>query len=135
MHSVYENTKYIFPLKEYPVDIELYVLKGLGSFYLIFNMLIPLDLACNIILVKLFYTLYLEADSHFIDVEKSVEEGGSLIGCSVRNMTKLEDVAQIDHVFCDKTGTLTQNKLIFRNLVFGQELFELDDKKPDDYAQ
>lgn len=100
----------------------------MGSFYLLYNLLIPLDLAVNIVLVKMFYTLYLEADVEFIDVEKSIEQGqGSLVGCSVRNMTKLEDVARIDHIFCDKTGTLTQNKLIFKYLAFGPDLFRLDE--------
>ena len=59
-----------------------------------------------------------------MDLEKSVESGtGEPVGCSVQNMTKLEDVARIDHIFCDKTGTLTQNKLIFKFLVFGEKEF------------
>jgi len=26
-------------------------------------------------------------------------------------------MAEIDHIFCDKTGTLTKNELIFREMV------------------
>ena len=29
----------------------------------------------------------------------------------------LEDLARVNHVFCDKTGTLTKNELRFRGLV------------------
>lgn len=71
-----------------------------------FNALIPLDLAVNLILTKMFYSIYVEADSEFVDEEKSID-AGKPVGCSVRNLTMLEDVARITHVFCDKTGTLT----------------------------
>lgn len=136
LHSKHDRLEYLFPKFEQPIDIELYVLKALGSFYLIFNLLIPLDLAVNIILVKMFYTIYVEQDAEFVDLEKSIEQGeGKLVGCSVRNMTKLEDVAQIDHIFCDKTGTLTQNKLIFKYLVFGAKKFELDQEQAKEYAK
>ena len=115
MHHYLYNEK-----KDYPINIELFVIEAVGSFYLIFNLLIPLDLAVNTILIKMVYTLFVEVDAAFIDEEKSIEQGdGSLVGCSVRNMIKLEDVAQIDNIFCDKTGTLTQNKLIFKALAYG----------------
>lgn len=84
----------------------------MASFYLVFNLLIPLDLAINMILVKMFYTLYVECDAWFKDVDATIEQNGpdgNLVGCSVRNMTKLEDLAQVNHIFCDKTGTLTKN--------------------------
>ena len=101
-------------------------MEAVGSFYLIFNLLIPLDLAVNTILIKMVYTIFLEMDASFVDEEKSIEQGnGQLVGCSVRNMIKLEDVARIDNIFCDKTGTLTQNKLIFKALAFGNEVFKI----------
>ena len=78
------------------------------SFYLLFNQLIPLDLAVNLIISKMFYTLIIESDGLMMDLQRSIDRKG-LVGCSVRNMTMLEDVANITHVFCDKTGTLTQN--------------------------
>lgn len=124
----YEEHEYIFPKKEWPIETELYVVRALGSFYLLFNLLIPLDLAINIVIVKMFYTLYMEVDVEFVDFEKSIEQGeGNLIGCNVRNMVKLEDVAQIDHIFCDKTGTLTQNILIFKHMAFGDKVFSIED--------
>ena len=80
----------------------------MASFYLLMNMLIPLDLAINTILIKLLYSIIMEMDATFVDEQSSIEQGmGSLVGCSVRNFIKLEDVARVNHVFCDKTGTLT----------------------------
>ena len=36
------------------------------------------------------------------------------VGVVVKNFSLHEDLAQIDFIFCDKTGTLTQNELIFK---------------------
>lgn len=117
---------YIFPTDE-EVDKELTVFQALMSFYLLFNQLIPMDLAVNLILNKMFYTLLIEADCQMVDLQRSIDKGGQLVGCSVRNMTMLEDVANITHVFCDKTGTLTQNQLVFRGLAFGEHVFRIGD--------
>ena len=68
MHHYLYNEK-----KDYPINIELYVIEALGSFYLIFNYLIPLDLAVNTIAIKMIYTIFVEMDAAFIDVEKSIE--------------------------------------------------------------
>lgn len=39
--------------------------------------------------------------------EEQSLQNGSITGCSVRNLTMVEDLASINHIFCDKTGTLT----------------------------
>ena len=38
----------------------------------------------------------------------------AIVACSVKNFNLHEDLAQLDYMFCDKTGTLTQNELIFK---------------------
>lgn len=42
------------------------------------------------------------------------EDKRDLVSCQVKNSNLHEDLAQIDYMFCDKTGTLTQNELIFK---------------------
>ena len=42
------------------------------------------------------------------------EDKRDLVSCQVKNFNLHEDLAQIDYMFCDKTGTLTQNELIFK---------------------
>jgi len=36
--------------------------------------------------------------------------------CEVRNIKMIEELGQIDYLFCDKTGTLTKNELKFKSL-------------------
>lgn len=42
-------------------------------------------------------------------------------------MTMLEDLASINHLFCDKTGTLTKNELIFRSFAIGSHVSHFKD--------
>jgi P-type E1-E2 ATPase len=74
-----------------------------ASFYLLNNSFIPLDLVVMIDMAKILYTIYLESDV-------------SVYGLQVKNMSLHEDLTSIDYLFCDKTGTLTQNELRFRGL-------------------
>ena len=36
--------------------------------------------------------------------------------CGLNNMGVIEDLAIIEYMFCDKTGTLTKNQLKFREI-------------------
>ncbi len=68
--------------------------KAYASFYLLNNSFIPLDLVVLIDLAKILYSLWLESDV-------------SVYGLQVKNMSLHEDLAQVEYLFCDKTGTLT----------------------------
>lgn len=78
------------------------------SYILLFNSIVPLDLAIAINILKGIYTLFLINDVEMIDIEKSCEDN-QIIGCEVKNLTMLEDLSKVNHIFCDKTGTLTRN--------------------------
>lgn len=56
------------------------------------------------------------------DEEKSHADG-VLVGCEVKNLEILEDLSRINQIFCDKTGTLTKNELIFRGMAVGTTNF------------
>jgi P-type E1-E2 ATPase len=38
--------------------------------------------------------------------------------CTVRNLNMIEELGEIEYLFCDKTGTLTQNILEFKAVAF-----------------
>ena len=59
-------------------------------------------------------TFYAENDTQLIQLNKQTSEFAKL---KVNNFGSLnEDLANISHICCDKTGTLTKNELIFRQL-------------------
>lgn len=100
--------KYIFEGAE---SAKIQAMKSFGSFFLLNNSFIPLDLAVGLEMGKFMYIYFLEHDEQMtvFDADKR-----DLVSCSVKNFNLHEDLAQLDYMFCDKTGTLTQNELIFQ---------------------
>lgn len=86
-------------------------------FILLFSSIIPISLRVNLDMGK---TLY----SFFIMRDKQIE------GTVVRTSTIPEELGRISYLMSDKTGTLTQNEMIFKKLHLGVTSFSketLDD--------
>ena len=81
------------------------------SFYLIMNSYIPLDCIVVIETGKLLYVPIMTADT-----EMKVVDDQGLNEFQSNNYNLLEDTAEIEYIFSDKTGTLTQNVLEFRSV-------------------
>ena len=68
---------------------------------------------------------------HENDVEMVCEEASDphrLVGCSVKNIGVIEDLAKVNYIFSDKTGTLTKNELAFKAIAFGETKLRHSDK-------
>ncbi|RLN88329.1 hypothetical protein BBJ28_00012448 [Nothophytophthora sp. Chile5] len=74
--------------------------------------MVPITLYVSITLVKALQGYFMERDLDMFD-----EESG--IPMRVRNMQLNEQLGQISHIFSDKTGTLTCNKMEFRKCSIG----------------
>ncbi|CAJ1058018.1 probable phospholipid-transporting ATPase VB [Xyrichtys novacula] len=94
---------------------------SLSGFYMFFTMiillqvLIPISLYLSIELVKIGQLFFITNDVDLYDADTN-----SRIQCKSLNIT--EDLGQIQYVFSDKTGTLTENKMVYRRCsVMGTE--------------
>ena len=63
-----EGHFYLWPEGKEEIDLELDVWKASATFYLLFNMLVPLDLAVAITIAKACYTYFMQKDAHMVDV-------------------------------------------------------------------
>ncbi|KAM8973060.1 phospholipid-transporting ATPase VB isoform 2-T2 [Pelodytes ibericus] len=101
----------------------------LAGFYMFLTMiillqiLIPISLYVSIELVKLGQIFFVHNDLDLYDEEIDLS-----VQCRALNIT--EDLGQIQYIFSDKTGTLTENKMVFRRCtIVGNEFSHQENAK------
>uniref|UniRef100_A0A8C6ZQB6 Phospholipid-transporting ATPase n=1 Tax=Nothoprocta perdicaria TaxID=30464 RepID=A0A8C6ZQB6_NOTPE len=82
-------------------------------FLLLFSNIIPISLRVNLDMGKIVYSWVIRRDS-------------KIPGTVVRSSTIPEQLGRISYVLTDKTGTLTQNEMVFKRLHLGTVAYGLD---------
>jgi len=84
------------------------------SFYLILNSFIPMEIPVMVEFSKFMSTYFLQNDAYMMS--PSTHGKAEMRALKVNAMNLHEELGEISYVFCDKTGTLTKNQLIFNYL-------------------
>lgn len=85
----------------------------LFRFILLFSYIIPISLRVNIDMAKTVYSWFIQHDKEIPNT-------------LVRSSTMSEEMGRISYMLSDKTGTLTQNEMVFKRLHLGTVSFGSD---------
>eukprot|EP01125_Pyxidicula_operculata_P015545 TRINITY_DN5283_c0_g1_i3.p1 TRINITY_DN5283_c0_g1~~TRINITY_DN5283_c0_g1_i3.p1 ORF type:complete len:1033 (-),score=147.87 TRINITY_DN5283_c0_g1_i3:441-3539(-) len=110
------------PLQQVDVveDILLKFGEDFLTFFVLYSNLIAISLYVSMEFVKLCSSILLSYDLDLFDDMKG--------GIVIKTSNLLEELGQVTHVFSDKTGTLTENKMIFRKCSILGEKFHMNHK-------
>uniref|UniRef100_A0A672SAB0 Phospholipid-transporting ATPase n=1 Tax=Sinocyclocheilus grahami TaxID=75366 RepID=A0A672SAB0_SINGR len=102
-----QNPIYMIPDDTHPALAAFYMF---WTMIIVLQVLIPISLYVSIEIVKLGQIYFIQND---LDLYNPVLDTG--VQCRALNIT--EDLGQIQYLFSDKTGTLTENRMLFRRCI------------------
>ncbi|BFZ06129.1 hypothetical protein BsWGS_09169 [Bradybaena similaris] len=96
------------------------VVENVLAFMILFNYIIPISLYVTVEMQKFLGSLFFSSDREMYD--PTIDEYAQA------NTSDLnEELGQVEYLFTDKTGTLTENTMIFRRCCIGSRQFEVVD--------
>jgi phospholipid-translocating ATPase len=101
--------------------LEVGVVPNLMGFIIMYNTLIPLSLYVALEIVKVFQIYFIQSDIDMYYIPSNTP-------CEAHTATINEELGQVSYIFTDKTGTLTENLMVFRKMSVGGRawIHELD---------
>lgn len=92
-----------------PYAVPVYGLRNFFTYFVLFNTMIPISLWVTLELMRVGQAKFMEWDGEMASITDGIE--GS--GCKAKTSNLNEDLGRIQHIFSDKTGTLTENSMNF----------------------
>ncbi|ORX36159.1 putative phospholipid-translocating ATPase [Kockovaella imperatae] len=103
-------------------------INGLFTFFnafITFQNIVPISLYISIEVVRTSQALFIYWDPLICQIKDGVKRR-----TNARSWTLSDDLGQIQYIFSDKTGTLTQNAMIFRQCSIGGKVYVGDGEVP-----
>ncbi|XP_076426679.1 putative phospholipid-transporting ATPase IM isoform X2 [Peromyscus maniculatus bairdii] len=95
------------------------------SYIIILNTLVPISLYVSVEVIRL-------GHSYFINWDRKMYYAAKAVPAEARTTTLNEELGQIEYIFSDKTGTLTQNIMTFKKCSINGRVYG---EVPDDLGQ
>lgn len=105
-------------------NITVMIFKGLGTWLLMFSDFVPISLLVTLEFIKFFQAIFITYDAYIFDETKDMF-------AKVQSSNLTEELGQVQYIFSDKTGTLTQNVMEFKKMSIGSFTYGISD--PDNF--